>query len=52
MSCVFACARRFGDSGVAKAAIRVSSVGGVRGRCKLVNLRALLAPEDDGEGAA
>ncbi len=44
MSCVFACARRFGDSGVAKAAIRVGSVGGVEKGFKVIVCRACEEP--------
>ncbi len=44
MLCVFACARRFGESGVAKAAIRVSSVGGVETGYRIQVCRACQDP--------
>lgn len=44
MSCVFACARRFGDAGVSKAAIRVSSIGGVERGFKVTVCRACKDP--------
>ena len=44
MSCVFACARRFGEGGVAKSAIWVGSIGGVERGFRVVVCRACSDP--------
>ncbi len=42
--CVFACARRFAEAGVAKSAIRVSSIGGFEYGFKIIVCRACEDP--------
>ncbi|HDD34112.1 MAG TPA: [Fe-S]-binding protein [Thermofilaceae archaeon] len=44
MMCVFACARRFGDGGVARSAIRVASIGGIERGCRVIVCRACTDP--------
>lgn len=44
LMCVFACARRFGEGGVAKSAIRVSSIGGFEYGFKVIVCRACPDP--------
>jgi Fe-S-cluster-containing dehydrogenase component len=44
MSCMFACSRRFGEGGLAKSAIHVSSIGGVERGYKVVVCRACEDP--------
>jgi Fe-S-cluster-containing dehydrogenase component len=44
MSCMFACSRRFGEGGLAKSAIHVSSIGGVERGFKVVVCRACEEP--------
>ncbi|MEM0018132.1 MAG: 4Fe-4S binding protein [Candidatus Korarchaeum sp.] len=44
MSCMFACSRRFGDSGLNYSAIRIRSVGGVERGFTVVVCRACDAP--------
>jgi Fe-S-cluster-containing dehydrogenase component len=44
MSCMFACSRRFGEGGLAKSAIHISSVGGVERGFRVVVCRACEDP--------
>jgi len=44
MSCMFACSRRFGEGGLAKSAIHVSSIGGVERGYKVVVCRGCEEP--------
>lgn len=44
MSCMFACSRRFSEGGLAKAAIHVSSIGGVERGYKVVVCRGCEEP--------
>jgi len=44
MSCMFACSRKFGEGGLAKSAIHVSSIGGVERGFRVVVCRACEDP--------